>query len=103
MPLGKSVRAVSFCRLREQLKAVGKKAGNLSVPVLARAADARAWQKGSVLSKRNGTTRGSMTERDSFLRKVLHHAKANRVIEFIHVGRVIGGFAGRAALEDDEV
>jgi hypothetical protein len=40
--------------------------------------------------------------RDGIVRYVLHQAKTDGVIELVHIGRVVGGFARRAALEDQD-
>ena|SRR5438105_4871173 len=103
MAFRQSVGAVLFRSFREQLKTIGKEAGNLSVPMLTRAADARTGQKGSVLAKRKGAARGIVAKRDGLFGEVLHHAKTNGVVQFIHVRGIIGGPAGRAAFENDDV
>ena len=37
---------------------------------------------------------------DGLIRDILHQTQADRVIELVHAGGIVGSFAGRAALED---
>ena len=69
--------------------------------MLTGAADTGAGEKTSVLTKRKSALRSIVAKRNGFFREVMHHAQADGGVELIHVRCVVGGLAGRAALQDN--
>src|SRR5579862_1882939 len=70
--------------------------------MLARAADAGAGVEGTVLAHWNRRVLQRMPVRNGFLSDVLHQAQPDVVVEFVHRGRVVRGFARAATLEDGD-
>jgi alkylated DNA nucleotide flippase Atl1 len=70
--------------------------------MLARTSYARAWIEGTVLSDGDRARPRGMPMSGRLLGGILHHAKAQRVIQFIHAGGVIGGLARLAAFQHDD-
>src|SRR5579864_5718685 len=93
--------AVLFGRLGEQLETVRKKTGAERVPVFARAADTRARLKRTMLAQRKSALAGIVTKSNGFLREILHHAKADGVVEFVHSIGVVGCLTRNASFQDD--
>src|SRR5205814_4672732 len=61
---------------------------------------ARAGMEGHVLPHWNGVVLQRMPVGDGFLRRILHHAQTDVVVELIHRHGVVREFARTAALED---
>src|SRR6516165_8650734 len=69
-------------------------------PMLARAAHSGSRIEGAVLADGNGARARRMAMRGRLLRRILHHAIAEGIIQLIHVRGIIGSLARLAAFEN---
>src|ERR1700687_4535848 len=83
---------------RAQREGVRQETRKPATPMFTSTADARTWEKSSVLPKRDRTLSRGVPHRDGLFGKILHHTKTER-IEFIHFHRVVFGAAGAATLQ----
>ena len=97
---GQMRRSELFSQMRRQHELGFKETEGMTVPVLARAAHARAREKRSILPDGNGRIPHRVPMRDGLVRDVLHQPHADRVVELVHSGRIVGGFSRRAALQN---
>ena len=98
--LGQLGRSVFLKQVGAQREHIRQEAEGGAAPMLARAARARAGMEGPVLPHRNGAVLQRMPVCDGFLRRILHHAQTDVVVELIHRHRVVWELARTAALED---
>ncbi len=100
--LGQFGGTILFRSAREQFETVRNKTGKPPGPMLTGATRTGAGKKRTVLAERKSTLLRRMTERHRLLRKILHHAHADGVVELVHAGRIIFRLALTAALEHDD-
>ena len=97
---GKMRSAELFSQVSRQDELGFEETEGITVPVLARAAYARAGEKRAVLADGNGRVAHGVAMRDGLVGDVLHHPNTDGVVELVHSGRVVGGFAWGSALEN---